>query len=249
MELEQTPGGCRRWEIPSVTADQMADVDDIVTRDIGVDLIQMMELAGRNLAHLARQRFLGDDPRGKTVAVLAGGGGNGGGGLVAARRLHGWCARVEIWLARRSSDLEGVPAHQLQALRQLGVAIHEPDEPPFFGRPDIIIDALIGYRLTGDPSGAMRTMILAANANRAPVLSLDLPSGLDATTGRISRTCIRATATLTLALPKAGLWKQGAHDVTGELYLGDIAIPDAVYTRIGPNPGPIFAKSDILRIG
>jgi NAD(P)H-hydrate epimerase len=156
---------------------------------------------------------------------------------------------VEVWLARPSADLKGVPAHQLQALRHLGVAIHEPDEPPFFGTPEIIIDALIGYRLAGEPSGAMRTLIDAANANDAPTLSLDLPSGLDATTGRISRTCIRATATLTLALPKLGLWTPGAHNVTGELYLGDIAVPDAVYARIGLDPGPIFAKTDILRIG
>lgn len=68
-------------------------VDDLMTRDIGIDLIQIMEMADRNLAH---QRFLENDPRGKPVVVLAGSGGNGGGGLVAARRLHEWCARVQV---------------------------------------------------------------------------------------------------------------------------------------------------------
>lgn len=128
-----------------------------------------------------------------------------------------------------AAEFSGVPHHQLHALHRLGVELHGPNEPLSFGTLEVIIDALVGYRLTDEPSGAVHDAIVAANANDAPVLSLDMPSGLDATIGRISRSCIRTTATLMLALPKSGLWKQGAHDVTGELYLGDIAIPDAVY--------------------
>jgi NAD(P)H-hydrate epimerase len=74
--------------VPFITTDQMREVDRAMIEDYGISLIQMMENAGRNLAHLARRRFLGDDPRGRRVVVLAGTGGNGGGGLVCARNLR-----------------------------------------------------------------------------------------------------------------------------------------------------------------
>ena len=64
-------------EVPWLTTVQMVEVDRAMIEDFGIDLVRMMENAGRNLAHLARQRFLGDDPRDKTVVVLAGSGGNG----------------------------------------------------------------------------------------------------------------------------------------------------------------------------
>lgn len=76
--------------------------------------------------------------------------------------------------------------------------------------------------------------------------SLDVPSGLDATTGDIGYPCIRATATLTLALPKTGF--AGAPDIFGELYLADISIPPALYSTIAIQVDPIFATGPILRL-
>jgi NAD(P)H-hydrate epimerase len=75
-------------EVPYLTADQMVEVDRAMIEDYHIGLVQMMENAGRNLAHLARVRFLESNPSGKPVVVLAGTGGNGGGALVCARRLH-----------------------------------------------------------------------------------------------------------------------------------------------------------------
>ncbi len=80
----------RTRDIPFVTTDQMREVDRAMIDDYGITLLQMMENTGRELARLARSRFLGGDPRASRVEVLAGTGGNGGGGLVCARRLHGW---------------------------------------------------------------------------------------------------------------------------------------------------------------
>lgn len=240
---------CARREIPAITADQMALVDRITTEEYGIALLQMMELAGRHLADLARTRFLGGDPRGTRVLILAGSGGNGGGGLVAGRRLHGWCAEVAIWLTRDPLELRGAAAHQLRTLQAIGVPIHAPEAAEPLPEADLIIDALVGYNLAGPPTGTVGALAQAANAHGAPILSLDLPSGLDATTGAIADPCVRATATLTLALPKIGLWRPGAHAVTGELSLADIGVPDAVYARLGLPVGPIFARQDIVRIG
>ena len=74
--------------VPFITTDQMREVDRAMIEDYGISLVQMMENAGRNLAQLARRRFLDGDPRQRHVVVLAGAGGNGGGGLVCARPVY-----------------------------------------------------------------------------------------------------------------------------------------------------------------
>lgn len=104
-------------ELPSVTTEQMIEVDRAMMEDYRVELIQMMENAGRNLAHLARMRFLNGHPAGKAIAVLAGSGGNGGGALVCARRLSNWGANVgELFLANISVPpaLYAAPALRLK---------------------------------------------------------------------------------------------------------------------------------------
>ena len=101
----------------------MAAVDQAMVEDYGIDLIQMMENAGRALAALARDRFLDGDPEGKTMVVLAGPGGNGGGGLVAGRGLHGWGATIRTVLAHEPDRFAQVPSKQLAILHRLGVEV------------------------------------------------------------------------------------------------------------------------------
>lgn len=222
--------------IPAVTAEQMREVDRVAVEGFGLLLIQMMENAGARLAELALRRF-----HPVTAAVLCGRGGNGGGGLVAARHLANRGVRVAVTFGEDRSRLGDVPRHQLAILQRIGVPIvAEPVEA------DLVLDALIGYSLRGDPRGRAADLIRWANEKEVPVCSLDLPSGLDATTGDIARPCVRATTTLTLALPKTGL--AGAPDVVGELYLADISIPPTVYSKVGIRVGPIFAPGPILRL-
>jgi NAD(P)H-hydrate epimerase len=234
--------------IPFLSTGQMRQVDRAMIEDFHITLIQMMENAGRHLAHLARTRFLAGDPRGRRVIILAGRGGNGGGGLVCARRLHTWGTAVTVFLTHDDGQYAGVPAHQLDVLRQMGVPVIVAALPVALPPADLIIDALIGYSLDGDPQGTAAALIDAANAHQAPVLSLDAPSGLDTTSGQVHRPAMRATATLTLALPKGGL--RGNEAVVGELYLADISVPPALYagSGIGLTVGPIFAQDEILRL-
>jgi NAD(P)H-hydrate epimerase len=103
-------------DVAYVTTSQMIEVDRAMVEDFKIVLIQMMESAGRNLAHLARVRFLGGDPRDKRVVVLAGSGGNGGGALVAARRLHNWGAAVDVVLGQAAAAMAPVPSHQREIL-------------------------------------------------------------------------------------------------------------------------------------
>jgi NAD(P)H-hydrate epimerase len=237
-------------EIPYLSTKQMIEVDRAMMEDYKIGLIQMMENAGRNLAHLARVRFLGGNPEGKQVIILAGTGGNGGGALVSARRLHNWGAKVHVFITKPDEDFKSVPALQLDILRRMNVQVAQASAIESIRDVDLIIDGLIGYSLKGAPYGTNADLIRWANNQPAPVLALDVPSGIDTTTGTVFDPAIRAEATMTLALPKEGLRVSGVKKYVGELYLADISVPPALYSEpaLALDVGTIFAKSDILRL-
>ena len=236
-------------EVPYLTTNQMIEVDRAMVEDYRIDLVRMMENAGRNLAHLARERFLGGDPRGHRIVVLAGTGGNGGGALVAARRLHNYGAIVSVFVTKPDDEFTAVPGQQLDLLRRMGLTIGSADGVESVGTLDVVLDGVIGYSIQGAPRGEAGTLIRWANEQAAPVLSLDAPSGVDTTTGTVFEPAVRATATMTLALPKEGLRAPGVETHVGELYLADISVPPELYVRfLGIDIGPIFAQSEILRL-
>jgi NAD(P)H-hydrate epimerase len=208
-----------------------------MVEDFHIELLQMMENAGRNLADLAMRRFhVG------SALVLAGSGGNGGGGLAAARHLVNRGIDVTIVLSRPEPFLAPVTAHQLDIGRRIGLSIS--GEPL---RRDVIIDALIGYGINGDPAGRVAELIDWSNSAEAPVLALDTPSGLDVSTGAPATPCVRATATMTLALPKVGLLT--AAPFVGELYVADISVPRALLMRMGIDVNDLFADDAIAPLG
>ncbi|MFY9700417.1 MAG: NAD(P)H-hydrate epimerase [Rhodoplanes sp.] len=252
MPLEAPDGG-----VPFVDTAQMVEVDRAMIEDYHIELIQMMENAGRNLAHLARMRFLAGDPRGKRILAMAGSGGNGGGALVAARRLHNWGARVTVALGQPPQAMTPIPAHQLDILQRMAVPgtdlTADPrklalpgNEPPF----DLVLDGLIGYSLKGAPTGLIGELIRFANDYPAPILALDAPSGIDTTTGTVFDPAITAVATMTLALPKEGLRADGVANHVGEMYLADISVPPALYGKppLSMQVGPLFAREDVVRL-
>ncbi len=224
-----------RVEVGAVTAEQMAEVDRRMVDDLRIELVQMMENAGRNLAELAVGRF---EPR--SVAVYVGSGGNGGGGLAAARHLANRGVDVGIVLSGPSKKLTEIPAHQLDIVTRMGLAV--ADQPV---DADLGIDALVGYGLDGDPRGRTAELIGEIAARHVEVLSLDVPSGLDATTGRSSDPSVAATATLALALPKVGLLDA---ESVGELYVADISVPPSLYDDMGVGPAPDFSRGSLVRL-
>ena len=237
--------------IPTLTVAQMREVDRIMVEDLNIGLIQMMENAGRTLAHHTRRMFLRGDARTRRVIVLAGSGGNGGGGIAAARRLANWGAEVSIVLGQAEADMDEVPGLQLAIANRIGIQVAGPDlvAGKLMDGCDVLIDALIGYSLRGAPREPIASLIQSANGSRVPIVALDVPSGLDADTGRAPGAVIRASSTLTLALPKAGLMQPEARAWVGDLYLADISVPPSVYRRLGLEVGPIFAEDDIVAVG
>jgi NAD(P)H-hydrate epimerase len=234
-----------RRTIPSISTEQMIEVDRLMTEVYGIQLIQMMENAGGNLAELSR-RMLDGDVHSKHIAVLCGGGNNGGGGMVAARRLHNWGAQVHLHLIDEPSRLNEVPTQQWRILEAMGVENRDEID---LEATDLIIDAMIGYGLAGNPRGVIAEWINKVNASGRPVLALDTPSGLDTTTGLPGQPCVHAYATLTLALPKTGLISAKAAPYIGELYLADISVPPQLYEKLGIEIPAIFIHDTIIKIG
>ena len=161
------------------------------------------------------------------IIVLAGTGGNGGGGICAARHLANRGADVTVVLAE-PQQLTPVTAWQYLAYGATDGRARTL-LPPGRQAVDFVVDALIGYGLRGAPEGALRDLIRWANESGATLAALDVPSGLDATTGAAPGEVICAQVTLALALPKAGL----RVPTVGELELADLGIPAATFRRAG----------------
>ncbi len=207
--------------IAAVTTAEMRDVDRVAVEDVGLQLLQMMENAGRTLA--AHVRAVGDGP----VVVVAGNGGNGGGGLACARHLANGGRDVRLLLDRPPAELSGAASTQYGVLEAMEIpAATGPDELP--DRPEAtVVDALVGYGLDGPLRGPAADLVPWMNAAPGPIVSLDVPSGRDATSGEVHGAAVTPDRTVTLALPKTGLT-----DGVGRLVLADISIPAVVYDRL-----------------
>jgi NAD(P)H-hydrate epimerase len=244
----------RASSIPTVTAAEMAEVDGLAVYEFGIDILQMMEQAGSHLAELVRAE-LGGDLRGRRIVVAVGPGNNGGGGLAAARHLANRGASVRVILARPVNRLSDAGRHQLATLLQMSVeccvAIYDVADDELdreFASADAVVDAILGYRGSGPPHDGVLWLVDRVARASVLVVSLDLPSGVDADSGEAAGAAVTATATLTLALPKPGLFRAQGLERAGRVYLGDLGIPAALYRRLGLEPGLPFAEGPIIRL-
>jgi len=235
--------------VPSISAAEAAEMDRMMTEDYGITLLQMMESAGEALARVAA-RMAGRAAPGSAIVVLAGAGGNGGGALVAARRLAGWGHPVDV--VQAAEDMGEEASVQLGILRRMGVPVRGGDlaaprrELETVDRARLVIDGLIGYRLRGAPRAQSADLIRLLAQSRTPVLALDVPSGLEPTTGAVGELTVRADATLSLALPKAGVLAAPARGHVGRLHLADIGVPRQALSRLGLEVGDVFRGRPVV---
>ena len=228
-----------------LTADEMAELDRTAVEEFGIDVLVLMENAGLAVANLAR-RMLGGSVAGRKVFCLVGKGNNGGDGLVAARHLHNWGAQVAVVLGERRADLRDGPARQLGVVEKMGLEIGGPEKE--LGGSELLIDALLGYSSRGDPREPVAGLIRRANGSAVQILAVDLPSGLDATSGAPREPCVRARATVTFGLPKTGFLNTKSRRFVGELYVADISLPAELYRRYAQEAS-IFGKDNLVKIG
>lgn len=231
-----------RERFGALSSDDVAAIDRAAV-EAGVSVVQLMEVAGFQVARGA-WRMLGDRPQ--PVAVIAGRGNNGGDGLVAARHLATWGCSVSVALLTPRDQLEGLLKTHAAAAEANGVALHGAgDVDAVVAGAALLLDGILGTGLRSAPREPAATAIRAVNAAQRLVLAIDIPSGMDASSGEVFEPCIRAAATIALAAMKAGLWTGIAADVAGELWAADIGMPRRAWQVLG-RPAPLALRGGAL---
>jgi NAD(P)H-hydrate epimerase len=237
--------------VPSLTPEQMKQVDDLMIKYFGIKILQMMEHDARGLVEVAKDLFRGS-VKDKKVLIMSGKGGNGAGGLASSRHFYNAGAEVKVLLTGSDRSLNTEGKHHLKTTKKLNIPILDPKFKLTDFKFDLVIDALLGYSAQGDPRSPYDELILTIHELQrqgAKVLANDLPSGLDPLSGLPHKPCVRADATMTVALPKVGMFEEQAREWIGQHYLTDIGVPIELYERIGVDvPRDLFAKEWILKL-
>ncbi|MEK6738129.1 MAG: NAD(P)H-hydrate epimerase [Planctomycetota bacterium] len=223
------------------TREEMRELDRKAMVEYLIPGIILMENAGRNvvgeamslLRHVQPPQTEGR-PGVRKAAILCGKGNNGGDGYVIARHLHNSGVSVKVFSVANISDIlkEGDAAVNLRILFKMKIPVQElPDIAAMENLTkelrgyDVIIDALFGTGLSGEVREPFKTLINATNDSHKPIISVDIPSGLDANTGKVLGTAIKATKTVTFAVSKKGFYRNEGPAHTGEVVVTDISIP------------------------
>src|SRR5690606_10889110 len=213
---------------PVLTADAMREADRRTMTEVGIPGRVLMETAGRAACDAMEARY--GPLAGRDVLVLAGKGNNGGDGFVVARVLHARGARVRVVPLASEDDASEDAAANLAVLRRLADDRLRLDAFEDAGRvaaarpPDVVVDALLGIGVAGALREPIRTLAAWMNRQAAPVVALDVPTGLDSDTGRATEDTVRADLTVTMAALKAGLLLGDGPRVAGEVVVAEIGI-------------------------
>jgi hydroxyethylthiazole kinase-like uncharacterized protein yjeF len=220
-----------------VTSDEMRRMDaDTIARGTPGEVL--MERAGALTADVVRQRFRRELRRG--VLVVAGKGNNGGDAFVIARRLRRHRVRVEVALAAGESDVAGDARRNLLRWKRLGGGLREIGKGGLTtlveaaSRAGVIVDGLFGTGLRGPLDEHSQAIVEILNGTPAPIVAVDVPSGLDADRGLPLGGAVQATLTVTFAYPKVGLVVHPGAELAGEVVVADIGISHEALRGVAP---------------
>ncbi len=214
----------------TLTAKQAKKIDTEAREKFGISTLVLMENAGRVVAYEALKAL---SHKGQ-VAIFCGKGNNGGDGFVAARHLLACGVKPRIFLAGRIQDVKNEARINLEIILKLKQKIIEVEERDLAGikkkisKYDLIIDALLGVGLLGEARGLYRDLIGVINGSGAYILSVDIPSGLDTTTGKILGCCVKADKTVTFMAKKRGMVLGEGPKYCGKIVVKDLGIPVAL---------------------
>jgi len=222
-------------EIKTVTVKQIQKLDRIAIEQYGVPSLVLMENAGRSVA----QEVLMMVRRVKNpyVVIVCGTGNNAGDGFVAARHLINAGIKISIWTVRKAVTLKNDAAVNYQILRKLKIPVKEIGVSTIsFARDlraaDLVVDAIFGVGLNREVGEPYRTVIETVNREARKVLAVDIPSGLDGTTGKVYGICTQANRTVTFSCLKKGMLKGAGSKYAGKISVADIGIPKPLVTRL-----------------
>ena len=211
------------------SAEGCRQLDQVAIVEAGISGIDLMERAGGAAYRELRRCW----PRARDIVIVCGTGNNGGDGFVVARlaRLAG--LQVRLVLSGDASRLGGDALLAYQQLAATGLSV-TPAHALRCDDADVIVDALFGTDLARDIAGPAATLIDSLNHASAPVLALDVPSGLDASTGRILGVGVHASVTVSFIAHKVGLHTGQGREHCGRIVLADLGVPTWVHERITP---------------
>jgi len=215
-----------------LTGEVMKKLDEYVIKNIGLSSLVLMENAGRSVAEILTQKI--PELKKKKMIVVAGRGNNGGDGLAAARHLINWGANIEIFiLAASKEELSPEAATNAAILEKSGANVKYIEQEvevlsAALARADIVIDAIFGIGIKGAVRGVAQKAIELINRSSASIVSVDLPSGLDADTGHVEGVCVKADLTITLEFFKLGLLLYPGREYAGEIIIAQIGYPKSI---------------------
>lgn len=209
-----------------VTAQEMAAMDRHAVAQLKIPSALLMENAGRGVADIALRMLA--QPTGKIVHIYCGSGNNGGDGYVAARHLLNHGAIVSTYILATPDKITGEALMNLKILNYMGHKPHFGALPHAAEHPDLVIDAMLGTGVKGELRGLYAKAVEYINDQKAPVLAVDIPSGVNADTGEVVGPAIKATITATMALPKRGLLFSPGREYAGEIQIIDISMPASI---------------------
>ncbi len=232
-----------------VTALQMRELDRKAIKERGIPNLTLMENAGRAVAEAAARMTEGcNQPNGRLaghrpIAVICGRGSNGGDGFVAARHLAQMGRRVKVFLAASRQEVTGDAGVNLGRLDETEVPVAEvSDLEPLIRAccsAPLVVDALLGTGLSGKVRGLPGKVIEALSECGARVLAVDIPSGLDVDSGEPLGLAVRAVETVTMGLPKIGLYLYPGMDYAGRVTVADIGFPPDLVEE-SPSPADLI---------
>ncbi|WP_010246051.1 bifunctional ADP-dependent NAD(P)H-hydrate dehydratase/NAD(P)H-hydrate epimerase [Acetivibrio cellulolyticus] len=234
----------------AVTPDQMKEIDKTAINDFGIPGMVLMENAALGVVREI-SKILGTDPGcmassaakrnepSKKVIILAGKGNNGGDAFAVARHLFNMGASVSVYVLSKLVDITGDAKTNLDILVKMGIEINEVTRDEQIDEvkkrvelADIVVDGLLGTGLKGEVKGIMACVIELVNDCHVPVIAIDIPSGVNGETGKVSSSCIKACTTVTFGFPKIGQLIHPGCDYVGDLKIVDIGIPKAAVDNI-----------------
>lgn len=218
------------------TAIEMRSIDAKAMENYKLPGMILMENAGASVARYTEE-FLGDAGS-KRICIFAGKGNNGGDGYTAARHLHNRGARVTVYLVGAvKEDITGDAGMNLAVIQAMGIEVLAVQNERDWDKAgvavkfaDCVIDALLGTGFYGELRNEYSRAIQLINEAGKPVVSVDIPSGVEADTGQVRSVAIRAMQTITLGLPKPGLLLYPGADYAGQVRIADIGIPRELLT-------------------
>ncbi len=204
----------------------MRKLDEISIKKYGIPSVVLMENAGRGAA----LRILGLIKKNQKILIICGSGNNGGDGFVVARHLANQGIKVGVIFLGNVKKLTPDAKINYGIIKRMKISINTAKQlKPLLLKSNLIIDGIFGTGLTRPIEGELAEVVESINHSKKPVVSLDIPSGLNGKTGKVMGSAIKAKETVTFGAPKTGFYKNDGPRHAGKITIVDISIPQALF--------------------